>query len=297
MKHIILTLSSILLFCSCGNRTKSYAFGDRDNLYAAVEDTAGQSSTTADEDRIIRTAIRNFLRGNAGAAVLTSSAKADLVESTWPEVYCSVEGMLDSPASFEDLTVRKVGEGRYKYECVCPDHGDRYVDCCTIHARLGVDGVVKIVHITWDDAIGESCRTVRDLIRNSTWYDTDYGFKMPNFMTPSTPIFVDDMPGELQQWTFDDICVVCWPSLGAWAVTDYPAVGQYLTEDVLIKSVTYHNPQGTIYSGYATDGRAWYMKKKILEGSSVDHASALILICPKDKQDDAEAFVNIVRKW
>lgn len=295
MKFIALTLSSFLFFSSCGSKTKSPAIGDSNDLYAAVEDTAEQSSAPADEDRIIRTAIANYLRGSAGAAVLTAAARADLVESSWPEVYCSVEGMLDSPASFVDLTVRKVGEGRYKYECVCPDHGDRFVDCCTIHAVLGADGLVKIVHITWDDASSES--SVSGLIGNSTWYDTEYGFKMPDFMTPSTPIFVDDVPGEFQRWTFDDICVACWPSLGSWAVTDYPAAGHYLTEDVLVRSVTYHNSQGTICSGTATDGRVWYMKKKTLAGASAAHVSALVLLYPKDKQDDVKAFVSIVRKW
>ena len=59
-----------------------------------------------------------------------------------------VEGMLDSPASFKDLVVRKVGAGLYKYEAVCPDHGDKFVDFTTISAHVARDGVVEIERVT-----------------------------------------------------------------------------------------------------------------------------------------------------
>lgn len=102
-------------------------------------------------DDVICTGIANFLLEKPGAAVLSSEAKADLFESSWPEVQCEVEGMLDSPSCFKDLRVYKTEEGQYKYECICPEHGDKYVDCCTIHASLLDDGTVLITHVTWDD--------------------------------------------------------------------------------------------------------------------------------------------------
>lgn len=293
MKCTILMLSSFLAFTSCVSKPANPAVEEHKEQNAPAEDTLCPS-TTADDDQIICTAIKNFLRGKADAAVLTRSAKASLTESTWPEVYCSVEGMLDTPSSFVDLTVRKVGEGQYKYECVCPDHGDRYIDCCTIHAVLDNDGVVKITRITWDDT---SNLSVGEQLKNSSWYDTGYGFSMPNFMTPSTDIFVDDVPGTFQRWTYDDLCMACWPDLGAWAVDEYPKAGCYLTEDVHVKNVTYRNSRGTVFSGYATDGRIWYMKKKILVGEVVDHASLLILIYPKAMQDDVKPFIDIVKNW
>ena len=104
------------------------------------------------DDEIVQKAIAKFLKGDKGAVRFTERAKRDLYESTWPEVCCSVEGMLDSPASFRDLVVKKVGPDLYKYECVCPDHGDRYIDCCTMSAHIASDGVVEIEGVKWDNA-------------------------------------------------------------------------------------------------------------------------------------------------
>lgn len=181
----------------------------------------------------------------------------------------------------------------YKYSCVCPDHGDKYTDCCTIHATLGSDGIVRIEHVTWDLSNSVS---LSDLLRDASWYDTEYGFKAPNFMTPSTEIFVDDVPASVQYWIYNDICLACWPLLGAWAVDDFPAPEYNLTENVRIKNITNHNGAGTLFSGYATDGRIWYMKKKIIDGE-IPHAKALILLYPKEMQNEVKAFIDIVKGW
>lgn len=119
-----------------------------------------------------------------------------------------VEGMLDSPASFKDLVVRKVGAGLYKYEAVCPDHGDKFVDFTTISAHVAQDGVVEIEEVKWDDAKEE---TFADLLSTATWHNTEYGFKFPNCMTPSSEIWVDEVPGTLYRWNYEDVCLACWP--------------------------------------------------------------------------------------
>lgn len=295
MKLLVFTLSSFLLLASCGNKTSDA------NVTDAVKDSVvvnqSEQSAITDDDKVICDAIRNFLLNKPDAAVLTKSAKSDLMESTWPEVACSVEGMLDSPAGFRNLTVKKVGEGRYRYECVCPDHGDRYVDCCTIHAILDPDGVVKIQHVTWDDATHASDASLSGMLKNCSWYKTEYGFKMPDFMMASSPIFVDDVPADMQKWTYGGICVACWPMLGAWAVMEYPDSGNYLTEDVMVRNVTYANGVGIVFSGYTDDGRIWYMKKRILDGGDVTHAAALVLIYPKENKDEVNPLINIVKKW
>ena len=260
-------------------------------LFTLVSVSVTAQTTT---DTTICAAIRNYLLGRSGGAILTASAKQDLTESTWPEVQCSVEGLLDSPRNFKNLTVKRVAPGKYKYSCVCPDHGDKFTDFTTISAYLGKDGKVRITHVKWDNMSNQS---LSDLMNNATWYTTDYGFKMPNFFTPSTDIFVDDVPATFQRWTYDDVCIACWPQLGSWAVTDYPAAKHNLTKDVLIRNVTYSNSAGTVFSGYASDGRIWYMKKKTLSGREVDNAKVLVLIYPKSKQTDVKPLIDVVKGW
>ena len=244
-------------------------------------------------DEIIQNAIRDFLQGDENAVQFTEEARQDISESTWPEVYCSVEGLLNSPAGFNDLTVKCVGPGLYKYECVCPDHGDKFEDFCTISVTLTPEGTVQINHVTWDDAL----KSLAALLDNASWSETDYGFNVPDIMTPSTEKWVDDVPGSVYQWTFEDVSLVCWPLLGEWAVTDYPAIDSYLTEEVKVKDITYRNSVGTVFSGYASDGRIWYMKKLLQEGGDVVHAKSLILIYPKSLQSDVEKLIEIVQDW
>ena len=152
MKQTLLLISALFLLSGCGSKTAKPVANDES--FAPV-DTLVSEVTPPDpsSDEIVQNAIRAFLLGDKDAVRFTERAKKDLYESTWPEVCCSVEGMLDSPASFKDLVVKKVGPGLYKYECVCPDHGDRFVDCCTMSAHVGRDGVVEIGRVQWDDAL------------------------------------------------------------------------------------------------------------------------------------------------
>lgn len=301
-------IASFLMLSACGSKTppSQTTLSDDSNMEEVEQPTPKPSSSDNEQysedlseplggDEAICTAIKNYILGKSGAAILSDRAKADLSESSWPEVQCSVEGELDSPRSFKNLTVRQVAPGKYKYECTCPDHGDKFVDFCTMEAHIANDGkTVVIERIKWDTIGSQSVST---LIDNATWYSTDYGFKMPNFMTPSTDIFVEDVPASFQRWTYDDICVACWPDLGSWAVTDYPTPSQYLTEDVLINNVTYQSGSNTIFSGYTNDGRIWYMKKKISSGRAVDNVKSLVLIYPKSKQTDIKRLIDVVKGW
>lgn len=131
------------------------------DVSVAVEDTiisddAGTDDVAVDaepsSDEIVQDAIARFLKGDRTAVRFTERARRNLSESSWPEVQCSVEGTLDSPSSFKNLVVKKVGAGLYKYEAVCPDHGDRYIDFCTLSAYVARDGVVEIEEVTWDNA-------------------------------------------------------------------------------------------------------------------------------------------------
>ena len=152
MKQTIILISALIFLSGCGSKTAKPVAND-DSV--APVDTFVSDVTPPDpsSDEIVQNAIAKFLKGDKDAVRFTKRAKANLSESTWPEVCCSVEGMLDSPASFRDLVVKKVGPGLYKYECVCPTHGDRYIDCCSMSAHVAQDGVVEIEEVKWDDTV------------------------------------------------------------------------------------------------------------------------------------------------
>ena len=102
------------------------------------------------DEEVICTAIRNFLLKKHDAAVLTPSEERDLEESSWPEVFCETDGMLDSPKEWGDVKVWKEKKGHYRFSCVCPRHGETFVDCTTMEAHVSPDGKVYIDHVVWD---------------------------------------------------------------------------------------------------------------------------------------------------
>ena len=164
MKQQILLISVLILLVGCGSKptNNTYTSDEPERLDSVITSEISTESTeaTLDDDEVVLNAIRDFLLGNTKAVRFTERAKQSLCESSWPEVQCSVDGNLDSPASFKDLTVKCVGAGLYKYECTCPDHGDHYIDCCTISAHIARDGVVEIEDVTWDDSSSESFSTL-----------------------------------------------------------------------------------------------------------------------------------------
>jgi len=157
MKQTLFLISALFLLSGCGSKTSHPQSSDEP--VATTTDSVITTTITDDapsepsSDEIIQDAIAKFLKGNDSAVRFTDHARQDLYESSWPEVQCSVDGELDSPACFKDLIVKKVGPGLYKYECVCPDHGDRYIDCCTMSAHVGRDGVVEIEEVRWNDVM------------------------------------------------------------------------------------------------------------------------------------------------
>jgi hypothetical protein len=116
-------------------------------------------------------------------------------------------------------------------------------------------------------------------------------------MTPSSEIWLDEVPASLYRWNYEDVCLACWPLLGAWAVGEYPEKDCYLTEDVKVANVTYREGNGEIFSGNTTDGRIWYMKKKLTKGGEVTHAKILVLLYPKAMQSDVGKLIEVVKGW
>ena len=134
-------------------------------------------------------------------------------------------------------------------------------------------------------------------MNNAKWVSTQYGFRYPDFMAPSPEVFVDDIPASVNKWDYRDVTMACWPMIGAWAVEDFPVIGSNLTEKVTIKSITYKNGKGSIFSGYTNDDRIWYMHKCLVHGQSVTHVKALVVIYPKSKQSGVKKLINVVKNW
>lgn len=147
MKHLpLLSLVIMAIICSCSQKKATTMSNDPEPL----QDSSASAPEEMDSDSVICSHIKAYLHNDEDAVQITESAKEDLFESSWPEVFCSVEKTLDAP--WEKLTVKKVGVGKYKYECICPEHGDKYVDNWTISAHLD-NGTVIITHITPDEVL------------------------------------------------------------------------------------------------------------------------------------------------
>lgn len=74
--------------------------------------------------------------------VLSSRAKEDLMDSSWPEIFCKRTENLDKVGP--GVVVKKVGENAYRYECKCTCGKETYVDNWIMNAVLQ-DGKVKIL--------------------------------------------------------------------------------------------------------------------------------------------------------
>ena len=142
-KTIFMFIATLAVLSACNGQNKGNASANDEADAEVVKDT----------DSIICSALRNYiLRQKADTAIMTPTAEQDLVESSWPEAQCSETSDLYCPGyDGGDVTVNKIGEGLYKYEATCPDHGDTYTDCCTMHASLDSDGEVRLNHVTWDE--------------------------------------------------------------------------------------------------------------------------------------------------
>lgn len=126
--------------------------------YSTTEDTISEIATyddyndsdysneSLDEyDTETCSAIRNFLLGKSDNVVLNN--EEDLLECSWPEAQCSVDGTLYSPIDARNLTVKDIGNGRYRFECECPEHGDKYIDSRIITANYSINGQALFLEV------------------------------------------------------------------------------------------------------------------------------------------------------
>ena len=138
---------------------------------------------------------------------------------------------------------------------------------------------------------------VEDLLKNCNWIKHDDGFQYPASFKHHQ-VFLDEIPADVEVYTYDSIELCYWPLLGVWSVTDeFPSQGLYLSPTETVKNITYRAESKGIASGYTNSGKIFYLKQKIMHGEGVDHSKFLVLINPPEYNKAVEKITNMVAKW
>lgn len=136
-----------------------------------------------------------------------------------------------------------------------------------------------------------------DLLKNCNWIKHGDEFQYPAFFKHHQ-VFLDEIPADVEIYTYDSIELCYWPSLGVWSVADeFPSHGLYLSPTETVKNITYRAESKGIASGYTNSGKIYYLKQKIMHGEGVDHSKFLVLINPPEYNKAVEKITNMIAKW
>ena len=126
-----------------------------------------------------------------------------------------------------------------------------------------------------------------------TWKSTEFGFRcMANMIQKE--IFEENVPTIFYVYV-NAVSELSYSTMGSWAVTDFPAVEQYIAPGTTIANITYKNVKKHIYSGYASDGRIFYLKTRVLDGGEVNHLAVLCLLYEKNAENDNMPLIEEVK--
>lgn len=138
---------------------------------------------------------------------------------------------------------------------------------------------------------------VDDLLKNSNWIMHGDGFQYPASFKHHQ-VFLDEIPADVEIYTYDSIELCYWPSLGVWLVADeFPSQGLYLSPTETVKNITYRAESKGIASGYTNSGKIYYLKQMIMHGEGVDHSKFIVLINPPEYNKAVEKITNMIAKW
>lgn len=138
---------------------------------------------------------------------------------------------------------------------------------------------------------------VKDLLKNCNWIKHGDNFQYPASFKHHQ-VFLDEIPADVEIYTYDSIELCYWPSLGVWSVADeVPSEGLYLSPTETVKNITYRAESKGIASGYTNSGKIYYLKQKIMHGEGVDHSKFLVLINPPEYNKAVEKITNMIAKW
>lgn len=141
-------------------------------------------------------------------------------------------------------------------------------------------------------------------LADANWVSTGKGFSVPSVMKKTK----DDFGVLVYSFGPVDICYEVMTYRGA--LGNFPDVSHVLANGSTIESITYSAPKHSIYSGYLTDGRVYYMKvgaEDMLEESheigddiyigGLYAMPYLTAVYPKSYEKACEKIIKMVMKW
>lgn len=157
-----------------------------------------------------------------------------------------------------------------------------------------------------DQEIGKNnsspAEKLQNMLETCSWKKMSGGFKIPDFFTKDETFMTEDYLYWVDEYSFDNVIIGYCPTMGSWAVCDFPVKGSELSRNATIKDITYDSDP--IFSGYTTDGRIYYMKKIVhIDGCDEDgeggvyHPSFLVTIYPKEYKKNVDKIVYMILNW
>lgn len=141
-------------------------------------------------------------------------------------------------------------------------------------------------------------------LADANWVSTGKGFSVPSVMKKAK----DDFSDLVYSSGPVDICYEVMTYRGA--VGNFPDVSHVLANGSTIESITYSAPKHSIYSGYLTDGRVFYMKVGAEDLVDASHEIGddicigglyampyLTAVYPKSYEKACEKIIKMVMKW
>lgn len=134
----------------------------------------------------------------------------------------------------------------------------------------------------------------KDYMTRKVTYDNVY---IPSFFTKADTLQPEDFFYELDLYNYKEICVF-WGVSSSNALCfddEFPSEGTLLDYKTSISRITYYSKRG-IFSGFTSDGRVFYMKKRILK-DVCPHPIFYGIIYPKSYNDAVKIIINHIKDW
>lgn len=149
-------------------------------------------------------------------------------------------------------------------------------------------------------------RIMKD-IAEANWISTGRGFSVPSVMGKTKG---DDYEWGDLVYSFGPVDICYSANTYRGALGNFPDVSYVLANGSTIESITYSAPNHSIYSGYLTDGRVFYMKvgaeDLVEESHEIDEDVVigglyampyLTAVYPKSYEKACEKIIKMVMKW
>ena len=141
-------------------------------------------------------------------------------------------------------------------------------------------------------------RYLKELLSDSEWNESREGFRYPKgfYVCEETS---EELDGSYWNYGVEgyDVQMNYFVTFGSVAA-DIPWEGCGLGAGHSVKSITYQAEDNGVYSGYTNKGDIYYLKKHVSRGDAVISTGyVLVLIYPKEFQDEVKPLIDAVKNW